>query len=102
MLPKKQLELHFHVPNVRSFAIIIIQARIEYGLEILFRVVKDKRNENFNLKWSNAEAIKVCNDNFVNNTPNGRIMRGVFEVFDGGRLPCADYEDPVLQNEYYN
>lgn len=27
------------------------------------------------------------------NLPNGHLLKRMFGVFDGGRLPCANYDD---------
>lgn len=29
------------------------------------------------------------------------LIPDVFGVIDGGRMPCADYDDPYLQNCFY-
>lgn len=31
----------------------------------------------------------------------GTVPSGVFIVVDGGRLPCADYVDAEIQNEFH-
>lgn len=36
--------------------------------------------------------MKASGYNRVNNRANGQLMKGVFAVVDGGRLPCVDYE----------
>lgn len=42
---------------------------------------------------------KSC-ESLENNRPNGSILRGVFVVVGGGRIPCAYYINLELQNAY--
>eukprot|EP00171_Calliarthron_tuberculosum_P005428 IDg5428t1 len=43
----------------------------------------------------------ASNQKLMANRPNGRLMKGIFAVVDGGRIPCADYVDADMQNAYY-
>lgn len=78
-----------------------VQVWVDYGMEVLFRVVKKKSRKDFAVKWPTEVEMKDSSDNLTNNRPNGQLMRGIFGVVDGGRLPCADYDNSDLQNAYY-
>lgn len=78
-----------------------LQIWVDYGMEVLSKVFKDKHNGHFNVEWPDESAMKASSDNLVKNRPNGRLLKGIFAVVDGGRLPCADYNDVNVQNAFY-
>lgn len=45
--------------------------------------------------------MRKSNENLVRKIPNGRLMKGNFDVVNGDRLPCSDYDDADVQNAYY-
>lgn len=78
-----------------------VQVWCDYGLEVLLKVLKDKNNDKFIVKWPDKEGLKESNYNLLHNRPFGPLLRGVFGVVDGGTLPCADDDDVEVQNSYY-
>lgn len=76
---------------------------LDYGLQVLLYVVKRKSRTEFSVHGPTEAEMKASADNIKNNRPNGRLLKGVFAVLqllvvDSGRIPCADYLDPDLQN----
>lgn len=78
-----------------------VQLFVDYGMEILFKVIKNKKDDKFNVKWPDEDGISEYNESLVHKIPNGRLLKGIFGVVDGVCLPCADSDDADLQNVYY-
>lgn len=53
------------------------------------------------MEWPSVEEMKESTELLQQNREFGHLLKGVFAVVDGGRMPCADYEDPDMQNAYY-
>lgn len=78
-----------------------MQAGVENGMEVFLKVLQDKANEHYNVKWPDEAGMKASSDNLVHNRPNRRLMKGFFAVVQGGWLPCADYNEANMKNTYY-
>lgn len=74
---------------------------MNYGLEVLKRVVRDKDANSFEIRWPTVEEMWQSTALFENNRVNGPYLKGVFAVTDGGRMPCAGYTDSYLQSAYF-
>ena len=74
---------------------------LDYGLEVLKRVVVQKEEKDYEIRWPSYEEMKASAALLENNRINGLLLTGVFAVTDGGRMPCADYTDCNLQNAYF-
>lgn len=74
---------------------------LDYSLEILLRVVKKKTRQEFEIRWPNETEMEASSMLLQTNRTFGPLMKGEFAVTDGGRMPCADYTDPNMQNAYF-
>lgn len=70
-----------------------------YGLEVINKVVKEIPEGK--VKWPSVQEMQESNQLLMDTREHGHLLRGVFAVVDGGRMPCADYTDPNIQNAYY-
>ncbi len=75
---------------------------IDYAMEVLLKVVKDKSKSEFEVRWPSVAEMEESNAILKRNRACGMLLEGVFAVMDGGRMPCADYTDVDTQNAYYN
>jgi len=71
---------------------------LDYSLEVLQSVVK--RNKECEIRWPSHDEMEKSSSLLHCNRVNGRLLEGVFGITDGGRMPCADYTEPNLQNAY--
>lgn len=78
-----------------------VQVWIDYGMEVLDKVLRDKSNIAARVSWPTEAEMKESSLALMKNRPNGRMMKGIFAVVDGGRVPCAHYTDCDMQNAYY-
>lgn len=53
------------------------------------------------VEWSSLDETKESATLLDRNLPNGQILKGCFGIVDGGEVPCSDYIDWDVQNEYY-
>jgi len=74
---------------------------LDYSFEVSMRVVKEKTRTEFKIKWPNFEGMKASVSLLESNRANGRYLKGIFGITDGGGTPCADYTDLNLQNAYF-
>ena len=47
------------------------------------------------------EETKIFSSLTQTNGRHGELLKGVFTITDGGRMPCANYADPAVQNAYF-
>ena len=74
---------------------------LDYGLEVLLRVLKRKSRTKFEVRWPTVEEMQSSSALLQTNPRLGPLLEGVFAVVDGARLPCADYTNADLQNAFY-
>lgn len=74
---------------------------LDYALAVLLRVVRKKRNTDFEIRWPTHDEMRVSSALLERNREYGPLLHGVFAVADGGRMPCATYTDEFLQNAYW-
>ena len=74
---------------------------LDCGLEVLYRVVTNAQNVDFQIRWPTKEEMEQSNLLLKRNRPSGERLNGVFAVTDGGRMPCADYTNSYIQNAYF-
>ena len=74
---------------------------LDYSLEVLLRVVKKTSRTEFEIRWPDEGEMLASSLLLKNNRTNGPLLKGVFAVTDGGRMPCADYTDVDTQNAYF-
>lgn len=70
-------------------------------MKVLLKVLSDRHNGHFNVKWPDAAGMRMSNDSLVKNQPHAVLTHGVFGVGGGGILRCADHGDADLQKPYY-
>ena len=73
---------------------------LDYVLEVLLRVVNKRKHRDFEIRWPTVDEMKLSAELLWKNRPQGHLLRGVFGVVDGSRMPCAHYVDPELQNAF--
>ena len=74
---------------------------MDYSLEVLLHVIKRKNKKEFEIRWPRVEEMKASSALLEQNRVHGLLLRGVFAITDGGRMPCADYTDLDLKNAYF-
>ena len=74
---------------------------LDYSLEVLLRVVKKTSRTEFEIRWQDEGEMLASSLLLQNNRTNLPLLKGVFAVTDGGRMPCADYTDVDTQNAYF-
>ena len=75
---------------------------LEYSLEVLLRVVKKTSRTEFEIRWPNEGEMLASSLLLQINRTDGPLLKGIFAVTDGGRMPCADYTDVDIQNAYFD
>ena len=74
---------------------------LDYSLEVSLRVVKKTSKTEFEIRWLDEREMLASSLLLQNNRTNGPLLKGVFAVTDGSRMPCADYMDVDTQNAYF-
>ena len=74
---------------------------LNYAMEVMLKVVQDESMTAFSIKWPTVEEMRLSASLLQQNRTHGSLLRGVFGVCDGGRMPCVTYSDPPLQNAYW-
>ena len=74
---------------------------LDFSLEVLLNVVEKRSRAYFEIRWPTEEEMLASSLLLQHNREYGPLLKGVFAVTDGGRMPCADYTEPNLQNAYY-
>ena len=74
---------------------------LDYALEVLLRVVNKRKHRDFEIRWPTVDEMKLSAELLWKSRPQWHLLRGVFGVVDGGRMPCAHYVDPELQNAFF-
>lgn len=74
---------------------------IDNGLTGLLKALWDKSFIQARVAWPSVQEMNESANLLRNNRKNGKVLKNVFGVIDGGRMLCADYEHPDLQNAYY-
>ena len=69
---------------------------LDFSLEVLGRAVMSKENVDFGIRWPTFEGMKESSSLTVKNRIYTRLLEGVFDITDGGRMPCAGYTDTSL------
>lgn len=78
-----------------------INVLFDYSLKMLYKGSKEKIHAALKAEWPSVEKMNESVDNPYYNCPNENIQRGISEVVDGRRLPCATYKNLDMKNEYY-
>lgn len=61
-----------------------IQGWVDYGMEVLIKVLKDKTNDQLNVKWPEEASMKASSGKLVHKRPNGRLMKGILPSWKAG------------------
>lgn len=64
-------------------------------------MVQNKEYPEFEIRWPTVEEMRLSSSLLEHNREYVHLLRGVFVVLDGGRIPCASYSDHDLQNAYW-
>ena len=74
---------------------------LSYSLEVLWRAVKDPSREAFAIRWPTEEEMRASSSLLERNREYGVVLKGIFGIMDGARMPCADYTNKNIQNACY-
>ena len=74
---------------------------MDYGLEVLLNIVWDPNHTDFEVAWPSYDGMKSSDDLLQNNLQHGPLLKGVFAVADGARIPCGKYTESDIQNNYF-
>ena len=77
------------------------QVCIDIGLEVLLRIVRDPSSSDFDVTWPDNDAIKESAMLLERNRKYGRLLKGIFAVTDGARMPSAKYTNSNIQNAFF-
>lgn len=66
--------------------------RLDFGMEVLYKVVINPRNMDFEIRLSTTNEMYESSLLLEQNRQYGTLLRGVFAVTDGARMPCTMYE----------
>jgi len=78
-----------------------MSAWLDYSMEVLFKVVTDSSLTDFEIKWPTPQQMEFSAELLRRNRQHGQLLQGTFGISDGGRMPCAIYTNPDLQNAYF-
>lgn len=53
------------------------------------------------IRWPTASQMEESVNVLQRNSSCGYLLKGIFAIVDGARMPCADYMITDLQNGYY-
>jgi len=74
---------------------------LDYALEVLGKIFTKKERADIEIRWLTIEEMMESAGLHENNRKAGNLLKGVFGITDGGRMPCAEYTGVDLQNAYY-
>jgi len=74
---------------------------LDYSLDVLKRVVMKPGSSDFEVRWPTLEEIRRSSALLTQNRELGRLLKGVFAITDGARMPCAVQDEPLLENAYW-
>ena len=78
-----------------------LQIWLDFGLEVLLQVVRDPQSTHCAIRWPSHDEIAASAALLERNRRFGRLLKGIFAVTDGARMPCAKYQCPEHQNAYF-
>lgn len=59
----------------------------------MYNMCCHERSSPLRVRWPHNGDFLESEGVLENNRPNGKPLKRLFGVFDGGNLPCADYVD---------
>lgn len=74
---------------------------LDYSLEVLYRLLQCPTNTQYEIRWPNEQEMRSAASLLERNRENGHLLRGVFGMFDGGRMPCAAYVEVNTQDGFF-
>ena len=74
---------------------------LDFSLEVLSRTVTLPHMTDFAIVWPKPAEMEQSANLLRHNREHGHVLEGVFAVLDGARMPCATYEDPNLNNAFW-
>lgn len=73
---------------------------LDFSLEVLKRVVFRQDCPDFAIRWPTVDEMRASEALLLRNRQNGPLLRGVYAVADGSRMPVATFLDANLQKAY--
>lgn len=74
---------------------------VDYGMEVLYQLCRRNVVPEMKVTWPTRLEMVRSSELLSCHRGYNDVLKGVFAIMDGGRLPCADYCDPDTQNAYY-
>lgn len=78
-----------------------IGVRVDYAHEVMVKVVTHSNESPFWIKWPHRLQMKSSVRLLEQKRENGRLLKAMFGVTDGRRMPCATFTEVNLQNNYF-
>jgi len=64
-------------------------------------IITKKGDADFEVRWPTVAKMRSSAALLEQNRPLGGILKGIFAITDGARMPCAVQNDTDLQNAYW-
>lgn len=74
---------------------------LDFSLEVMSLAVERESRSEFVIRWPTDSEMKSSADCLQSNRKFGKYLSGGSGTTDRGRMVCADYTDPNLQNAYF-
>jgi len=74
---------------------------LDFALEVLKKVVTYDNNKDFEVRWPTPAEMRESAGLLERNRQYGSVLKGVFGILDGARMPCATHGQPLLENAYW-
>ena len=74
---------------------------LDFSLETLSKAAKLPEAKRWEIRWPSALETEESANLLQHKSPQSALLKKMFAVVDGARMPCTDYTDPLVQNAYY-
>lgn len=83
------------------FGLVSTSVNDWFNYEFNFLYLKLKVMTDARIEWPSEEEMEKSTQLLQKNREFSNLLKSVFTVLAGGRMPFADYDDSDLQNAYY-
>lgn len=74
---------------------------LNYAMDVLLRMITKRGSNDFAVRWPCIEEIRYNAALLKAKRRYGIVLDRIFAVTDGARMSCVSFEEPQLQNAYY-
>lgn len=75
--------------------------RLDFGMRVLIKTLKEKSLPQFRMKWFFVQEIKLSYNQLCLIRENEKLLSDVFGVWGVDRIPYVDFTSKKLQKSYY-